>query len=60
MRRTIVLGLAAATFVTVTSWANMSKRAAATQSMGIDIGAIHRSVNVASLPVAPVESYEAY
>jgi hypothetical protein len=59
MRRTILLGLAAVSFVTVTSWANMGKRAAADQG-GIDIGAIHRSVNTASLPVAPVESYEAY
>ena len=54
MRRTLLCGLAAATFVTITSWSDMAKRAAAKQSAA-EIG-----VNVAILPVAPVQGYEAY
>jgi hypothetical protein len=60
MRRTILMGMAAAAFVVVSSWGMMSKRADANTAAGLDIGVIHRSVNVAALPVAPVESYEAY
>jgi hypothetical protein len=59
MRRTLLCGLAAATFVTVTSWSDMAKRAAAKQSAA-EIGATHRSANVARLPATPVQSDGAY
>jgi hypothetical protein len=58
MRRTILMGVAALAFVTTTSWIMMSKRADATTA-GIDIGAIHRSVDVSKLPVADVVAYQA-
>jgi hypothetical protein len=59
MRRTLLCGLAAATFVTITSWSDMAKRAAAKQSAA-EVGATHHGVNVAILPVAPMQGYEAY
>jgi hypothetical protein len=45
MRRTLLCGLAAATFVTITSWSDMAKRAAAKQS-GAESGAIQRSAGI--------------
>ena len=59
MRRTLLCGLAAATFVTITSWNDMAKRAAAKQSAA-EVGTTHRNANVATLPIAPVQGYEAY
>jgi hypothetical protein len=58
MRRTLLCGLAVATIMTVTSWSDMAKRAAAKQSAAI--GATHHGVTVAILPATPVQGYEAY
>jgi hypothetical protein len=49
MRRTLLCGLAAATFVTITSWSDMAKRAAAKQTASIDIAATHLGVSAAQV-----------
>ncbi len=60
MRRTILMGMAATAFVVASSWSMMSKRADANTGAGLDINAIHRSVDMSKLPVADVAAYEAY
>jgi hypothetical protein len=58
MRKTLLLGVAAALAVTATAWATFSYRATSiASSSAMDIAAIHRGADTTGLPVAPVADY---
>jgi hypothetical protein len=61
MRKILLLGLASALALTATAWVAISYRPASlaspAEAAAIDIAAMHRSVDTAALPVAPVADY---